>query len=272
MVDEGSAERAEKIKTSGKRGLLILLIAVAVGSAVYGLTQWQYRRSVDVQRQLREELVVERLRSEQATAQMDVQSQQLATMQSRIDLLTDVDRTSSRDRTEVVIRTVYDDRGNVKEKVESTIGESSTSAEKVKTSSTTMTAATSTTAMTASSSSTSTVTTAETARMVTEASETVKVSTQIGAVSGKTDREQRFVVGAALYDGKVKPVAGYGVRAFGVGKLISVWPSVIAGDNVVGAGLGLDAIGLPRVGVGGACTMKGKSCKEVVFVGVRLDM
>jgi len=249
----------------------VLLILVALGSIFYGLTQRSIKKEKTLQEQYQSQLMIEKERTETINKQMVEQSRAMQTQQARMDSLITSSMNTNKDREESTIRTIYmPGTDKVTERIETRVTEREISSTDSKNETHSVATATTVVETTATATVATAVTEKERATETMSATTTVTTKTDIAPVARKA-RDMRFTIGAAYHDNKIKPVAGYSVKAFGIGQIISIGPGIIVGDDLLGGALQADILDLPRIGAGYGCSFGGKLCGLFYSIGVKLE-
>ncbi|OHD15214.1 MAG: hypothetical protein A2Y38_04130 [Spirochaetes bacterium GWB1_59_5] len=248
------------------------VVLIAIGSFLYGITQLNYSHEREKTALIQEQYQLQVAENKTLRTQFDQQKAQTDVMRTQVDDLKEIVRSREVNRSGTTITMKYDPvTGKLVERLESRLDEMERERNESRSESHSDTAATSSAVVLTSSLSVATAssTTSFVASSTTAISEKDKV--EVKPADGGKNREMRVTIGAALRKGKVHAVAGYQVSTLGVGNIIQVGPQILAGDDIVGAGVSADILGMPRVGVGYGCDFKMRGCSEVYNVGLRLD-
>jgi hypothetical protein len=253
------------------RWVLIAVAILAAASACYGVTQLQYNREREKNQILQEQYRLQLQQSSVLQQQIERQDTQMDIMQSRFDALQQSSVRRDTSKTGITITTKYDPTtGKLLERMEYRLDEIDKSISESKTETHSATAANSTAVV--SISATTTLIASSTVDIA--ASSTVSITEKDKVVIKPADagqkREMRFTIGAAYFDGGIEPVAGYTVRAFGVGKIVSIGPGIVVGRDFIGGQATADVLDLPRIGIGYGCTWKFKNCGQEFSLGIKL--
>jgi len=253
---------------------------IAIGAAVlvaaafaYGLTQLSFQREREKTQLLVQQYNEQKQVNTTLQTQIQQQSRQMEIMQEKYDYLRSVNLKTDTSKTGTTVVMKYDPvTGNLIERLESRIDELDRSISESRTE--THSEATTTVSITETSNATATTAITETSSIT--ATSTVSVAERdkvtIKPGGGGKGHEMRITIGAAYYNNKIKPTAGYTVKALGIGPILSVGPGIVVGDDIVGGAVQADVFDLPRIGVGYGCTFKMKNCEIIGTLGIRLDM
>ena len=249
-----------------------LLILVALGSLFYGLTQRTIKKEKILQEQFSRQIAIEKERTEQSNKALEEQTQGMKLMQAKMDILATSTYNADKNRDEVTIRTVYlPGTDKITERTETRIIERDNSSSGTTTEIHMASAATETLSTAASSTESLSSTAKEKATETISATSTTIIRSEVSPADQSDKHEMRFTIGAAYHDNKIKPMAGYTIKAFGIGKVIVIGPGLVVGNDLAGGALQADLFHLPRIGAGYGCDFKGKSCGPLFNIGIRLD-
>lgn len=249
-----------------------VLVALIAASAAYGLTQLSLQKEHERFALLQQQYAQVVQQNQTLSSQFSSQSQTVQTLLQRLDTQQQSNSNREASRSVVTVQTKYDPTtGKIIEQLTNTIGELSrenhtTSSETHSNISATNTVVTSASGTVVAVASSTTITSASSTTTVSERDKvTVKPS------DGGKNRDMRVTIGATVQNDKVKPSVGYTVRAFGVGKIVSIGPGIVVGQDLAGAEIEADILDLPRIGAGVGCDFGMRNCGPIATVGIRLD-